>query len=97
MPWTRKTLTKCSSVEEALKAAEEIGYPCIGRAAYALGGLGSGFAQNPTELRNLVAASLSLSPQILIEKSLRGWKELEYEVVRDRDDNCITVCNMEVG
>ncbi|KAF2835521.1 carbamoyl-phosphate synthase [Patellaria atrata CBS 101060] len=84
-----------SSVDEALKAAEDIGYPIIVRAAYALGGLGSGFAHNPEELRNLSARSLTLSPQILVEKSLKGWKEAEYEVVRDASDNCITVCNME--
>ena len=84
-----------SSVDEALKAAEEVGYPIIVRAAYALGGLGSGFADNAEELRNLSAQSLTLSPQILVEKSLKGWKEAEYEVVRDASDNCITVCNME--
>lgn len=84
-----------SSVDEALKAAETVGYPIIVRAAYALGGLGSGFAENPEELRNLSARSLTLSPQILVEKSLKGWKEAEYEVVRDASDNCITVCNME--
>ncbi|KAF2196834.1 carbamoyl-phosphate synthase [Delitschia confertaspora ATCC 74209] len=84
-----------STVEEALDAAEKVGYPIIVRAAYALGGLGSGFANNPEELRNLSARSLTLSPQILVEKSLKGWKEAEYEVVRDADDNCITVCNME--
>lgn len=84
-----------STVEEALEAAETVGYPIIVRAAYALGGLGSGFANNPEELRNLSARSLTLSPQILVEKSLKGWKEAEYEVVRDASDNCITVCNME--
>lgn len=84
-----------STIDEALSAAESIGYPIIVRAAYALGGLGSGFANNPEELRNLSARSLSLSPQILVEKSLKGWKEAEYEVVRDASDNCITVCNME--
>ena len=83
------------SIDEALDAAEKIGYPIIVRAAYALGGLGSGFANNAEELRNLSARSLTLSPQILVEKSLRGWKEAEYEVVRDASDNCITVCNME--
>lgn len=87
--------TAVSSVDEALKAAKDIGYPLIVRAAYALGGLGSGFAANDDELRDLSARSLSLSPQILVEKSLKGWKELEYEVVRDASDNCITVCNME--
>ena len=71
-------------MDEALDAAEVVGYPIIVRSAYALGGLGSGFANNPEELRNLSARSLSLSPQILVEKSLKGWKEAEYEVVRDR-------------
>lgn len=84
-----------SSIDEALDAAEKVGYPIIVRAAYALGGLGSGFANNPEELRDLSARSLTLSPQILVEKSLKGWKEAEYEVVRDASDNCITVCNME--
>jgi len=83
------------TVDDALKAAENVGYPIIVRSAYALGGLGSGFAKNEGELRNLAAQSLSLSPQILVEKSLKGWKEVEYEVVRDRVGNCITVCNME--
>ena len=83
------------SVDEALKAAEIVGYPIIVRSAYALGGLGSGFANNAEELSNLSSTSLSLSPQILVEKSLKGWKEVEYEVVRDADNNCITVCNME--
>ena len=85
----------CNTVDEALAAADKIGYPIISRSAYALGGLGSGFADNEQELKNLVSRSLTLSPQILIEKSLKGWKELEYEVVRDADNNCITVCNME--
>ena len=84
-----------SSIDEALEAAENIGYPIIVRAAYALGGLGSGFAENAEELRNLSARSFTHSPQILVEKSLKGWKEAEYEVVRDASDNCITVCNME--
>lgn len=84
-----------STVDDALKAAEEVGYPIIVRSAYALGGLGSGFANNPEELRNLSSRSLSLAPQILVEKSLKGWKEVEYEVVRDAANNCITVCNME--
>ncbi|KAF8856983.1 carbamoyl-phosphate synthase-like protein arginine-specific large chain [Acephala macrosclerotiorum] len=83
------------TVDEALEAAKGIGYPIIVRAAYALGGLGSGFANNEEELRNLSARSLTLSPQILVEKSLKGWKEVEYEVVRDASNNCITVCNME--
>lgn len=84
-----------NTVDDALAAAEEVGYPIIVRSAYALGGLGSGFANNANELRNLASQSLSLAPQILVEKSLKGWKEVEYEVVRDRCDNCITVCNME--
>ncbi|KAI0125933.1 hypothetical protein BJ170DRAFT_454597 [Xylariales sp. AK1849] len=83
------------TVEDALDAADKVGYPIIVRAAYALGGLGSGFANNPEELRNMAARSLTLSPQILVEKSLKGWKEVEYEVVRDANNNCITVCNME--
>lgn len=83
------------TVDEALDAASKVGYPIIVRAAYALGGLGSGFANNPEELRNLAAQSLTLSPQILVEKSLKGWKEVEYEVVRDANNNCVTVCNME--
>ncbi|KAI6093773.1 putative carbamoyl-phosphate synthase arginine-specific large chain [Hypoxylon rubiginosum] len=83
------------TVDDALDAASNIGYPIIVRAAYALGGLGSGFANNEEELRNMAARSLTLSPQILVEKSLKGWKEVEYEVVRDANNNCITVCNME--
>lgn len=83
------------TIDEALDAADKIGYPIIVRAAYALGGLGSGFANNEEELRNMAARSLTLSPQILVEKSLKGWKEVEYEVVRDANNNCITVCNME--
>ncbi|CAK9436357.1 uncharacterized protein LODBEIA_P09150 [Lodderomyces beijingensis] len=83
------------TVDDALVAAESVGYPIIVRSAYSLGGLGSGFAANKDELRNLAAQSLSLAPQILVEKSLKGWKEVEYEVVRDRVGNCITVCNME--
>lgn len=85
----------CNTVDEALAAAEQIKYPIIVRSAYALGGLGSGFASNSEELRNLSSRSLSLAPQILVERSLKGWKELEYEVVRDKANNCITVCNME--
>ena len=84
-----------STTDEALDAAQKIGYPIIVRSAYALGGLGSGFANTPEELENLSSRSLTLSPQILVEKSLKGWKELEYEVVRDASNNCITVCNME--
>ena len=83
------------TVADAARAAAELGYPVIVRAAYALGGLGSGFCDNEDELRSLVEKALSFSPQVLIEKSLKGWKEVEYEVVRDRFDNCITVCNME--
>lgn len=83
------------SLEDAVKAAEKVGYPVIVRAAYALGGLGSGFCDNEGELRTLVEKALSFSPQVLVEKSLKGWKEIEYEVVRDRFNNCITVCNME--
>ncbi len=82
-------------LEDALKAAETLEYPIIVRAAYALGGLGSGFCNNEDELRNLAQKAFNYSPQLLIEKSLKGWKEVEYEVVRDRYDNCITVCNME--
>lgn len=78
--------TAVTSVNEALKAADKIGYPVIVRAAFTLGGLGSGFADDPEELRDLCARSLSLSPQILIERSMKGWKELEYEVVRDGAD-----------
>lgn len=85
----------CETVEEALSAAENVKYPVIVRSAYALGGLGSGFANNAEEMKQLASQSLSLAPQILVEKSLKGWKEVEYEVVRDRVGNCITVCNME--
>lgn len=84
-----------NTVGQALLAAEKIGYPIIVRSAYALGGLGSGFANNAGELANLASKSLTLAPQILVEKSLKGWKELEYEVVRDNANNTITVCNME--
>lgn len=83
------------SLEDARKAALEVGYPVIIRAGYALGGLGSGFCNNEEELDQLATKALSFSNQILVEKSLKGWKEIEYEVVRDRFDNCITVCNME--
>lgn len=83
------------SVEEAHEAAERIGYPVLARAAYALGGLGSGFADNPQELAKLATSAFAHSPQLIIDKSLKGWKEVEYEVVRDAYDNCITVCNME--
>ena len=84
-----------SSVADAVNAANALGYPVIVRAAYALGGLGSGFCDTEAELTTLVEKALSFSPQVLIEKSLKGWKEVEYEVVRDCYDNCITVCNME--
>ncbi|PSR73762.1 hypothetical protein PHLCEN_2v10406 [Hermanssonia centrifuga] len=87
--------TAVSSVNDALAAAEKIGYPVILRSAFTLGGLGSGFANNADELRDLSAKSLSLSPQVLIERSMKGWKELEYEVVRDAADNTIICCNME--
>ncbi len=83
------------NVEDARRAAAALGYPVIVRAAYALGGLGSGFCDNEEELTVLVEKAFAFSPQVLVEKSLRGWKEVEYEVVRDRFDNCITVCNME--
>ncbi len=84
-----------NSVDDAIAAASALGYPVIVRAAYALGGLGSGFCDNEQELVSLVEKALAFSPQVLVEKSLKGWKEVEYEVVRDRFDNCITVCNME--
>ena len=84
-----------TSVEKALEAAENLGYPVIIRAAYTLGGQGSGFASDENELQNLSARAFSYTDQILVEESLKGWKEVEYEVVRDRHDNCITVCNME--
>lgn len=85
----------CENIEQARKAAADLGYPVIIRAAYALGGLGSGFCDNEEELDRLAEKAFSFSPQVLVEKSLKGWKEIEYEVVRDRFDNCITVCNME--
>ncbi len=85
----------CENIEQARRAAAELGYPVILRAAYALGGLGSGFCDNEEELDRLAEKAFSFSPQVLVEKSLKGWKEIEYEVVRDRYDNCITVCNME--
>jgi carbamoyl-phosphate synthase large subunit len=85
----------CDSLEAAKAAAGRLGYPVILRSAYALGGLGSGFCDNEQELTVLAEKSFSFSPQVLVEKSLKGWKEIEYEVVRDRYDNCITVCNME--
>ncbi len=85
----------CENIDQARKAAKSLGYPVIIRAAYALGGLGSGFCDNEEELNKLAEKSFSFSPQVLVEKSLKGWKEIEYEVVRDRYDNCVTVCNME--
>ena len=85
----------CENVEEARKAASTLGYPVIVRAAYALGGLGSGFADDEAELNKLCEKAFSFSPQVLVEKSLKGWKEIEYEVVRDCYNNCVTVCNME--
>ena len=85
----------CSTIEEVQRAAHELGFPVILRAAYALGGLGSGFCESDDELLAQAEEAFSFSPQVLVEKSLKGWKEIEYEVVRDRYDNCITVCNME--
>ena len=85
----------CETIEQARRAAAELGYPVILRAAYAVGGLGSGFCDNEQELDKLAEKAFSFSPQVLVEKSLKGWKEIEYEVVRDKYDNCITVCNME--
>ena len=85
----------CSTLVEVQKAAHELGFPVILRAAYALGGLGSGFCDNEEELLAQAEEAFSFSPQVLVEKSLKGWKEIEYEVVRDQYDNCITVCNME--
>lgn len=85
----------CDNKEAALDAAGKLGYPVILRAAYALGGLGSGFCDNAAELTRLAEKAFSFSPQVLVEKSLKGWKEIEYEVVRDAFDNCVTVCNME--
>ena len=87
--------TAVTNLKDAGKAAEKLGYPVIIRAGYALGGQGSGFCDNPEELESLATKAFAHSPQILVEKSLKGWKEIEYEVVRDQYDNCITVCNME--
>ncbi|KAJ5718542.1 Carbamoyl-phosphate synthase large subunit [Penicillium malachiteum] len=84
-----------STIEESMRVVEGIGFPVIVRAAYALGGLGSGFAENMEQLKDLCTKALAVSPQVLIERSMKGWKEIEYEVVRDAQDNCITVCNME--
>ena len=85
----------CENIQQAKEAASQLGYPVILRAAYALGGLGSGFCDNEEQLLKLAEKAFAFSPQVLVEKSLKGWKEIEYEVVRDRYDNCITVCNME--
>ncbi|WP_235934108.1 carbamoyl-phosphate synthase (glutamine-hydrolyzing) large subunit [Sunxiuqinia indica] len=85
----------CVNMTETMEAARKLGYPIIIRAAYTLGGLGSGFCKNDQELKELASSAFSYSPQILVEESLKGWKEVEYEVVRDQYDNCITVCNME--
>jgi carbamoyl-phosphate synthase large subunit len=85
----------CDSIEKAREAAKKLGFPLIIRAAYTLGGLGSGFCSNEEELNKLAENAFSYSPQILVEESIKGWKEVEYEVVRDKYDNCITVCNME--
>ena len=85
----------CETIAQARQAAKSLGYPVILRAAYAVGGLGSGFCDNEEELNKLAEKAFAFSPQVLVEKSLKGWKEIEYEVVRDRYDNCITVCNME--
>ncbi|KAA8898616.1 hypothetical protein DIURU_004636 [Diutina rugosa] len=85
----------CNNIDEAVAAANAIGYPLIVRAAFALGGLGSGFADNEQQLRDLCSKAFAVSPQVLVERSMKGWKEVEYEVVRDAYDNCITVCNME--
>ena len=85
----------CENIEQARRAAKDLGYPVIVRAAYALGGLGSGFCDDEAGLDALCEKAFAFSPQVLVEKSLKGWKEIEYEVVRDRFDNCITVCNME--
>ncbi|MBQ0030389.1 MAG: carbamoyl-phosphate synthase (glutamine-hydrolyzing) large subunit [Bacteroidales bacterium] len=84
-----------TDLDSAVAAANKLGYPVIVRAAYALGGLGSGFCDNDEQLKELVEKAFTYSPQVLVEKSLKGWKEIEYEVVRDKYDNCITVCNME--
>lgn len=86
-----------TDLEGSVRAANGIGYPVIVRAAFALGGLGSGFASNEQELIELCTKAFATSPQVLVEKSMKGWKEIEYEVVRDCRDNCITVCNMEVS
>ena len=86
----------CAKRRTGFEAATRIGFPVIVRAAFALGGLGSGFAKNEEQLADLCQKAFAISPQVLVEKSMKGWKEIEYEVVRDCRDNCITVCNMEV-
>ena len=93
-----KCAQSCSAttVNEAVSAGIKIGFPLIVRAAYTLGGLGSGFAENEKQLHDLCVKAFATSPQVLVEKSMKGWKEIEYEVVRDAFDNCVTVCNMEV-
>jgi carbamoyl-phosphate synthase/aspartate carbamoyltransferase len=90
------TSKSATNMEDALQAGKEIGFPLIVRAAFALGGLGSGFAENEKQLKEICTKAFAMSPQVLVEKSMKGWKEIEYEVVRDAYDNCITVCNMEV-
>ena len=84
-----------ATIEEALAAGEEIGYPVIARAGYALGGLGSGFADNKAQLEDICKKAFAVSPEVLVERSMKGWKEIEFEVVRDSAGNCITVCAME--
>jgi carbamoyl-phosphate synthase (ammonia) len=84
-----------TTIDGAVEHASKVGYPCMIRSAFALGGLGSGICENESHLRDMAAKALSVSPQILVEKSMLGWKEVEYEVVRDHVDNCVTVCNME--
>ena len=90
------TSKSATNMKDALQAGKEIGFPLIVRAAFALGGLGSGFAENEKQLKEICTKAFAMSPQVLVEKSMKGWKEIEYEVVRDAYDNCITVCNMEV-
>ena len=85
------------TADKAVAASAEMGFPVIVRAAYALGGIGNGFAKGEGQLRVLCKKALGISPQVLVQKSMKGWKEIEYEVVRDCRDNCITVCNMEVS
>ena len=94
--WCAESAT-ATTADEALAAAEKIRYPVIVRAVYALGALSSGFVQNEMELQQLCGKAFATSPQVLVEKRMKGWKEIEYEVVRDCQDNCIMVCNMEVS